>query len=155
MSRGDLCKARGRLDCQTLQRGDVRLVRSVAIQWNSEERAFARINQKNHNSHNDKIQENFLTIKTESLRVSKQSQALSGTILETILVFLISYIILFIGMSLAPTIYDEGLILTGAMQVLAEQIPHRDFCALRPRTVLLARWPLQIIWRVYSGREAL
>ncbi len=45
----------------------------------------------------DTIQEDFLTIQIESLRVNEQSQALSGTILEIILVFLISYTILFIG----------------------------------------------------------
>ena len=32
-------------------------------------------------------------------------------------------------MSLFPTLYDEGLILTGAMRVAAGQIPHRDFYA--------------------------
>ncbi len=32
-------------------------------------------------------------------------------------------------MSLRPTIYDEGLILTGAMRVLAGQVPHHDFYA--------------------------
>jgi hypothetical protein len=32
-------------------------------------------------------------------------------------------------MSLRPNIYDEGIILTGAMRVAAGQIPHRDFYA--------------------------
>lgn len=36
---------------------------------------------------------------------------------------------LFLGMSLIPSVYDEGLILTGAMRVLAGQIPHQDFYA--------------------------
>ena len=68
-----------------------------------------------------------MTINTENLCANERSQALRGTILETILVFLSSYAILFVGMSLTPTIYDEGLILTGAMRVLAGQIPHHDF----------------------------
>lgn len=40
-----------------------------------------------------------------------------------------SYVILFIGMSLRPNIYDEGIILTGAMRVASGQIPHQDFYA--------------------------
>jgi Dolichyl-phosphate-mannose-protein mannosyltransferase len=68
-----------------------------------------------------------LTIKTESLHINEQSRALSGTILETFLVFLISYTILFVGMSLTPNIFDEAIMLTGPMRVLAGQIPHRDF----------------------------
>ena len=68
-----------------------------------------------------------MTIKTESLRINERSRALSRTTLETLLVFLMSYTILFIGMSLTPTYFDEGLILTGAMRVVAGQIPHHDF----------------------------
>lgn len=40
-----------------------------------------------------------------------------------------SYLILFIGMSLQPNVYDEGIILTGAMRVVAGQLPHQDFYA--------------------------
>jgi len=32
-------------------------------------------------------------------------------------------------MSLYPNVYDEGIILTGAMRVMAGQVPHRDFYA--------------------------
>jgi len=40
-----------------------------------------------------------------------------------------SYTVLLIGMSLTPNNYDEGLMLTGAMRVVAGQIPHYDFYA--------------------------
>jgi 4-amino-4-deoxy-L-arabinose transferase-like glycosyltransferase len=46
-----------------------------------------------------------------------------------VLVFLLSYCILFLGMTRHPYIYDEGLVLTAAMRVAAGQIPHRDFYA--------------------------
>ena len=68
-----------------------------------------------------------MTIKTESLHANKGSRTLSRATLETLLVFLMSYTILFIGISLTPTYFDEGLILTGAVRVLAGQIPHHDF----------------------------
>jgi hypothetical protein len=41
-----------------------------------------------------------------------------------------SYLFLFAGMNLHPNIYDESMILTGAMRVAAGQIPHQDFYAL-------------------------
>lgn len=43
------------------------------------------------------------------------------------LVFVISYVFLFFGMMRRPGMYDEGIVLTGAMRVAAGQIPHRDF----------------------------
>jgi hypothetical protein len=43
--------------------------------------------------------------------------------------FVVTCVVLFLGMSLRPWIYDEGLILTAAMRVGAGQIPHRDFYA--------------------------
>lgn len=45
------------------------------------------------------------------------------------LVFISSYLFLFLGMSRRPNIYDEGLVLTAAMRVAVGQIPHRDFYA--------------------------
>lgn len=45
------------------------------------------------------------------------------------LVFLVAAVVLFLGMPLDPNIYDEGIILTGAMRVAAGQVPHRDFYA--------------------------
>lgn len=42
-------------------------------------------------------------------------------------IFVMSYFVLFMGMTLSPTIFDEGIILTGAMRVLAGLIPHQDF----------------------------
>lgn len=71
-----------------------------------------------------------MTIKTESLRVDERPRVLYRATLETLLAFLMSYAILFIGMSLIPNIYDESLMLTGAMRVVAGQIPHQDFHAL-------------------------
>src|SRR6202161_3231768 len=41
-----------------------------------------------------------------------------------------AYLVLFTGMSRRPNIFDEGLILTGAMRVAAGQIPHKDVYTL-------------------------
>jgi hypothetical protein len=46
---------------------------------------------------------------------------------QLVIVFLISYCLLFLGMPRRPGLYDEGIVLTGAMRVAAGQIPHRDF----------------------------
>jgi hypothetical protein len=51
------------------------------------------------------------------------------TLIEFTLVFLGSYVILFLWMPLCPITYDEGIVLTAAMRVAAGQIPHRDFYA--------------------------
>ena len=44
-------------------------------------------------------------------------------------IFLVSFVILFLGMDRGFDYYDEGLILVGAMRVGAGQVPHRDFYA--------------------------
>jgi Dolichyl-phosphate-mannose-protein mannosyltransferase len=46
---------------------------------------------------------------------------------QLVIVLLIAYLLLFLGMPRRPGMYDEGIVLTGAMRVLAGQIPHRDF----------------------------
>src|ERR1700722_13958540 len=46
---------------------------------------------------------------------------------QLVVVFLAAYLVLFCGMSRRPGMYDEGIVLTGAMRVAAGQIPHRDF----------------------------
>jgi hypothetical protein len=61
--------------------------------------------------------------------VDEQGETSRGTLFNVIAVFALSYLVLFIGMSLSPNIYDEGIMLTGAMRVTAGQIPHRDFYA--------------------------
>jgi hypothetical protein len=50
-----------------------------------------------------------------------------GSLVQLVVVFLVSYLLLFCGMSRRPGMYDEGIVLTGAMRVAAGQIPHRDF----------------------------
>jgi hypothetical protein len=50
-----------------------------------------------------------------------------GSLVQLGLVFLLSYLLLFFGMTRRPNFYDEGIVLTGAMRVAAGQIPHRDF----------------------------
>jgi hypothetical protein len=75
-----------------------------------------------------------LSIKTAGLKdypfsLDKQDKTLHSTLIRSALVFVIAYLILFFGMSLRPNIYDESIILTGAMRVAAGQIPHRDFYA--------------------------
>jgi hypothetical protein len=57
-----------------------------------------------------------------------RSNDISGGFLrQLVLVFLVAYLLLFCGMSRRPGMYDEGIVLTGAMRVAAGQIPHRDF----------------------------
>jgi hypothetical protein len=58
---------------------------------------------------------------------SQQREILAVSLVQTGIVFLVSYLLLFYGMSRRPGTYDEGIALTGAMRVAAGQIPHRDF----------------------------
>jgi hypothetical protein len=46
---------------------------------------------------------------------------------STALVFALSCVLLFLGMSDMPAPFDEGITLTGAMRVAAGQMPHKDF----------------------------
>lgn len=55
---------------------------------------------------------------------------LKQTLITSVCIFLSSYVVLFLGMSLRPNIFDEGIVLTGAMRVAAGQVPHRDFYTL-------------------------
>ena len=59
--------------------------------------------------------------------VDRHGGRLRKTLITSVCLFLLSYVILFLGMSLRPNIYDEGIVLTAAMRVAAGQIPHRDF----------------------------
>ena len=61
--------------------------------------------------------------------VNSQRHSFRGQLPEFAVIFLGTCIFLFLGMSLRPWVYDEGLILTAAMRVGAGQIPHRDFYA--------------------------
>ena len=58
---------------------------------------------------------------------NEQRETLRASLLQLAIVFLISYLVLFFGMTRRPGMYDEGIVLTGAMRVAAGQIPHRDF----------------------------
>jgi hypothetical protein len=62
--------------------------------------------------------------------VDERREPLRGTLAKSVVVFLVSYFILFYGMSRRPIPFDEGLVLTGAMRVAAGQLPHRDFYSL-------------------------
>lgn len=57
----------------------------------------------------------------------RASDTCGGSLVQLVVVFLVSYLLLFCGMSRRPGMYDEGIVLTGAMRVAAGQIPHRDF----------------------------
>ncbi len=46
------------------------------------------------------------------------------------LLFVIAFVVLFLGMSRRPNIFDEGIVLTAAMRVAAGQLPHRDFYSI-------------------------
>jgi hypothetical protein len=54
---------------------------------------------------------------------------LDNSLLRYVSIFLVSFILLFLGMNRGFDFYDEGLILVGAMRVAAGQVPHRDFYA--------------------------
>ena len=53
-----------------------------------------------------------------------------AALVRWVLVFLVSFLVLFLGMTRRPSVFDEGIVLTAAMRVAAGQIPHRDFYAL-------------------------
>jgi hypothetical protein len=48
---------------------------------------------------------------------------------EVSLVFVVSFLLFFLGMDRNFDLYDEGIVLVGAMRVAAGEIPHRDFYA--------------------------
>ena len=64
-------------------------------------------------------------------QVSEKPPESFGRILDVwLVVFLVSYLILFLGMNRRPGIFDEGITLTAAMRLAAQQVPHRDFYVL-------------------------
>ena len=76
-----------------------------------------------------------MSIKIVSLQdhnkfTEKQGKSLRGTLINSTLVFLLAYLILFFGMTLRSNMYDEGIVLTASMRVAAGQLPHRDFYAI-------------------------
>ena len=62
-------------------------------------------------------------------RTAVGAGGLAHTLLTSVLLFLVSFMVLFLGMRRYPLPYDEGVVLTGAMRIAAGQIPHRDFYA--------------------------
>ncbi|MGB8539691.1 MAG: hypothetical protein WCD57_24920 [Acidobacteriaceae bacterium] len=58
---------------------------------------------------------------------SLEPEARRGFLVQLVIVFLISCLVLAAGMSRRPGMFDEGITLTGAMRVAAGQVPHRDF----------------------------
>lgn len=70
---------------------------------------------------------NTATSSPRNPQVEDQSKPLRGSLIKAAVVFFASYVILFAGMNLRPNIYDEGIVLTDAMRVVAGQIPHQDF----------------------------
>lgn len=59
--------------------------------------------------------------------VAEHSKRVRSSVAPLLIVFLASFVFLFCGMSLRPGMYDEAIMLTGAMRVAAGQVPHRDF----------------------------
>ena len=51
-------------------------------------------------------------------------------VLTSVLLFVASFLVLFLGMRRYPLPYDEGVVLTAALRVAAGQVPHRDFYAI-------------------------
>ncbi len=67
------------------------------------------------------------------------------TIIEITTVFVFSFVCLFLTMDRVINIYDEGVILTGAMRVNAGDIPHRDFYVMYgPAEFYLLSWLFDI-----------
>ncbi len=67
------------------------------------------------------------------------------TIIEITAVFVFSFVCLFLTMDRVINIYDEGVILTGAMRVNAGDIPHRDFYIMYgPAEFYLLSWLFDI-----------
>ena len=62
------------------------------------------------------------------LTVRKPAQRNVFTI--SLVFFVTSYTILLLGMPRWPVPYDEGLMLTAVMRIMAGQVPHRDFYAI-------------------------
>jgi hypothetical protein len=79
-------------------------------------------------------QEGFLSTSNAGLQpgvfVERPKKHFNRTLINFAIVFFAAYFILFWGMTLHPGAYDEGIILTGSMQVAAGKIPHRDFYAI-------------------------
>jgi hypothetical protein len=80
-------------------------------------------------------QEEYLSTEKASFQddehsIEKRRKSLHNILLNSAFVFGGSYLILLLGMSLSPNIYDEGIVLTASMRVAAGQLPHRDFYAI-------------------------
>jgi hypothetical protein len=61
------------------------------------------------------------------------------------LAFVFATVLLAIGMSARPNIYDEGIVLTGALRTMAGQIPHHDFYAIYgPLAYYTIGWVFQL-----------
>lgn len=73
-------------------------------------------------------------METSGRQLNTEIPAQSGSSLRTIwlmstTVFLVSFLSLFLGMDRRCGLYDEGIVLTGAMRVAAGYVPHKDFYA--------------------------
>ena len=84
--------------------------------------------------HNNRAREFFSKTKDalgqgSNPSVDWQGKTLRAALTECAVVFVVSFLILLVGMSRLSNVYDEGLALTGAMRVEAGQVPHRDFYA--------------------------
>jgi len=67
----------------------------------------------------------------EELRSLEQHPAPVLSLLRVpAMILAVASLLMFFGMSINPAVYDEGITVTGAMRLLAGQIPHRDFYAI-------------------------
>ena len=60
-------------------------------------------------------------------RVDERPKPFRGSVIRAAVVLFVSCLLLFAGMNLHPNLYDEAIILTGSMRVIAGQVPHQDF----------------------------
>jgi hypothetical protein len=64
---------------------------------------------------------------------------------QQILVFVACFVVLALGMDVELGVYDEGIILTGAMRVGTGEVPHRDFYAnYGPAQFYLLAWLFKV-----------
>jgi len=73
---------------------------------------------------------NIASLQDDKHLIEKQGAIFHRILRNFVLVFLGTYLFLFLNMSLRINMYDEGIVLVASMRVAAGQLPHRDFYAI-------------------------
>jgi hypothetical protein len=83
-------------------------------------------------SHNESKGKGILQtqdVRTVNIAYSAYYGQQRGVLAACVSIFIISFVVLFLGMDRQLVVHDEGFMLTGAQRVVAGGIPHRDFYA--------------------------